>query len=1037
MGKRLLISLLAGVVAAIGVALFYFSQDWNVTAPPISDKELAAGYADGVEKVDQSIPASLKPLDLSHPVRLAIGGLGLPDDSQNQQLGDLVTVQLTGAPGFNLVERRSLLAILEELNLTWSGFVRARDAVRAGKLLKVDWFLLGTRAWINDTNCLVVRVVDASTGIMRDAGVLSADKPPGQLADDLAAFMRQSRNSAVNPQPHVYLAIGGFEDLSLNDRRADFPTQLRGYLTAAYHGSRVTVLEREYVETLLQEVRLDLAGLTDDDGTTPSATMQSAYWLVSGQYQSYETTNLQVELNLDIRRIFGKSWHQTLRDIPGDPIDRKIKKAVDTVMNQNSGTITLSRANEARMQLQIGKDLCGLSNSKMGIDYDLVVISNDGWLGNWTQDPQLATRQQRNVEEAVRAFETVLLLEPTNRQAKICLAACYRTAMDLHPDRALDYYREIIDEPVQDIRSNLARQALGQTLDGFSSQQQLRWLQSAAANATNAAAIAFYTKEAEAVAKEITIDSGNTSESGQLAQQRLFDEIHSFKTYIQKYSGFYWNNLGLNDYVKASHWDKTTAAQKLEQMLPMLQKREPELAPYLLATVLTFQVNSNTPLVEEFQQTLDDCVKHPEHVLRPVDFLNEIQWPVYDWCFEKTNYLLAVNLMEKERQAYTNGLAIHFDDMDEIKLGYAYLAVERWRDALDVFASFTNRAVQASSGGPWGRAFQPIQTDKLAAYCRGKLGLDTAQDPRLFNIGKPVLCLCSPSTFAVDNDVLWVGISGHLLRLDFNLRTNFDVTLPTDETIPVTALCVTPSEIWIGTGGAGLLEFDKTSHQFHRFKQADGLMMDNLSCLELSGDSLWIGYASATAGGLGELKLPSRKLNSFMPSLSAKSSDYSTESPPHEGIRKIVAGPNGNLWMLSADVVREYQIASGVWGTVPKRAGNWGTCFSANSRHLVEGGSTSKLAIQDLQNRQWQSLDDPVALPNPPTTMTLDGNDLWVGGNGSIALVDLKDCKVRKYCHIRCNNVDHIEIAGGYLWAQFDRHLYRIPLDTLFAKNEH
>ena len=60
-----------------------------------------------------------------------------------------------------------------------------------------------------------------------------------------------------------YLAIGGFEDLSLNDRLATFPSQLRSYLTAAYQGGKVTLLERDAVNTLLREVQLDLAGLTD------------------------------------------------------------------------------------------------------------------------------------------------------------------------------------------------------------------------------------------------------------------------------------------------------------------------------------------------------------------------------------------------------------------------------------------------------------------------------------------------------------------------------------------------------------------------------------------------------------------------------------------------------------------------------------------------------------------------------------------------------------------------------------------------------
>jgi len=223
------------------------------------------------------------PLDLSHSVRLAIGGLGVPGDDKNQQLGDLVTVELTGAPGFQLVERQSLTAILRELNLSWSGFIRANDAVRVGKLLKADWFLLGTESKINATNFIVARVVDARTGIIRDAGVFLADESPTQLAADLALFLNQSRKDAASAKLRVFLALSAFEDLSINDRQADFSRQLRGYLTATFHGSGVTLLVRDYVEILLQEVRLDLAGLTEGGGSNPPTAMQSAYWMVSGQ----------------------------------------------------------------------------------------------------------------------------------------------------------------------------------------------------------------------------------------------------------------------------------------------------------------------------------------------------------------------------------------------------------------------------------------------------------------------------------------------------------------------------------------------------------------------------------------------------------------------------------------------------------------------------------------------------------------------------------------------------------------------------------
>jgi len=1092
MSRRLIIGAIVIFLAGTGLAMFLLWAHRPIVLAAPSDDELAHEYAKlapglglppRLTKVQTQ--AILLPIDLSHPVRLAVGGLGLEDNDQNRQLGDLVTVKLTGAPGFELVERQSLAAVLQELNLNWSGFVRAKDVVRAGKLLKADWFLLGTEAKISETNCLVVRVVDARTGVMRDAGVFPMDQPALQLAADLSQFMSQSRENAAEAKTRVYLAVGAFEDLGVNNRRADFTTQLRGYLTGAYRGSSVTLLEREYVETLLREVQLDLAGLTEENGPNPPPPMQSAFWVVNGQYQSYETTNLQVEVNLEVHRVFGKFWHKSLRGLPGEPVDRQIKQAVDETMSQNSEVINPTRTSEAHIQMEIGKEMCSFEGFET---FGLALA-----VEMWNADPQLAVRQKRQIEEAAHAFETVLLLEPTNHLAKMYLAACLRTHLIYRLDEACNYYEEIIDDPAKDRWSDTAHEALVQTLNNLGPEDRLHWLQAAAAKTTNVLAASFYGKQAEQAEGDIIVGNGNSTKAAEIAEQRLFQSFQSFKNFIENKPGTYDDDMGMGVYVKAFGWDRPTTGQKLAELLPRMEEKAPGLEPYLLATVLTYQVDTNTPLAAEFQQVLTQVIERPTECLAPFRFWNKISCSLYDWCIEKTNDSLAIQILEGEQRVAAGGQVpgLDFDDMEKIKLGYAYIAVQRWQDALGIFESFNNRPVQAIGDGPWGESFKLILTDKMTDICREHLGLKIARDPRRFDMGKPVLCLCSPSTFVVDDSGLWVGIEGRLLHLDFDLRTNLVVQLPMDEGVPITTLCLTPSKIWIGTQGAGLIEFDKAGRQCRRLTEADGLMMDDVASLEVAGDSLWIGYGSDTRGGLGRLDLGSQKLTSFMPSLNgAASSLHSDEAPPRERIGKIVAGMDGDVWVSVASVIRRFYVAHGTWETLPNRAGDWTTCLSADSEHVAEGGgvqlseveisskpipasptnqikknmvtirsheerqlresfktnanclwisldSTGKLkprgavAFQNLRDHRWQYLEDPDGLPNPPTTITLAGNDLWVGGEGAIARVDVTEGKVAKFCHIQAASVDHIAIGGGYVWAQFDWHLYRVPLSDM------
>ena len=176
----------------------------------------------------------------------------------------------------------------------------------------------------------------------------------------------------------------------------------------------------------------------------------------------------------------------------------------------------------------------------------------------------------------------------------------------------------------------------------------------------------------------------------------------------------------------------------------------------------------------------------------------------------------------------------------------------------------------------------------------------------------------------------------------------------------------------------------------------------------------------------------------FMASLDGDVSLLHGEPPPQAAVQNILAAPGEKLWMWSAHVVREYQLKNGTWSTLPKQSCYRVTCFTADDSHLIEGGAGSfgrtepgTLAVQYLDDKHWQQINDPIGLQNPPSTMTLDGNNLWVGGEGTIALIDLNTCKVRKYCHVKADTVQHIEIAGGYMWAQFDWHLYRVLLSPL------
>ncbi|HWV99306.1 MAG TPA: hypothetical protein VNZ64_06375 [Candidatus Acidoferrum sp.] len=1094
MSKRVLqTACLVLVGGAIAIGLLRWWSGSNNDSADVTDQDLLkAGL-----KLHRQAPAqqaTLPPLDLARPVRLAVGSLGLSEENRDQALGDLVTAQLSGSPGLELVERQSLEAVLQELNMSFAGLVRARDAVAVGKLLRADWFLLGTEVKLGSTNSIVLRLVDARTGVLRDAGVVRAADSLPQVASSIAGFVTQSRQAAATATPRVYLAIGAFEDLSLNNRLAGFPTQLRGSLIAAYQNSKVILLEREYVDTLLREVRLDLAGLTAQ-AANASPPMQSAFWLVTGQYRSYETTNLQVELLLDIRRMFGTNEHLKLGAMPADLVSGDVRKAIDQVVNRSSAIIAPTRVSEARAQMAMGREL----EDRLIRGREFGLIFND--FGSTLQEAEALQRtdasvikRKRNLEEAIRAFETVLLLDPGSREAEIYLAACLRDPVIHRLDEARNYYREIIENAVQDQWSAIAQKALVASFDRHAPAEAAKWFESAAGHTANSGVADFYRRQAEAAQGTGAIERGGDLKAEQLAERRLFEGIQAFKDYdlLEKpatnsvFGDSYGYRMGMFDYAKAFGTDRDTAAQRLASLLPKMRSQAPELDPYLLATVVSFQIDTNAPVIGEFERALALCIEHPERVFKTRKFWEYIRWSVGDWCFENTNYGLAVKVMEGERRAAGEG-HVEFNDQEKLKLAYAYLGTRRWQEALEVFETFSNQPIKApASDGPWGRAWTMVRTDKMAAYSRDKLGIGLAHDPRQFEMGPNCVCMHTSSTFAVDEEGLWLAIAGRLIRLDIDLKTNLSQSLPVGADIPITCVCVSHEKVWLGTGGAGLLEYDKANHFCRRLTEADGLLMDYLSGLCESEDALWIGYGGATGGGLGRLDLRSRKLTSFMTSLIASRD----QSPPQGPVTGITRCDNGDLFMYAAATVRQLHISHSSWDTAPRKSGELLYCFAADQARLVEGVEIvqTDVEIEDQtnsglgtnQNRRtklvlsqdelsrlqadiktnaggrritgisigtakpkaaveihrfsdarWQTIVDSDAMPNVPRALTLKGDELWAGGEGFIARLDLRQNKVRNFCRISADSVVGIQIGGGYVWAEYDRHLHRVPISSL------
>ena len=97
----------------------------------------------------------------------------------------------------------------------------------------------------------------------------------------------------------------------------------------------------------------------------------------------------------------------------------------------------------------------------------------------------------------------------------------------------------------------------------------------------------------------------------------------------------------------------------------------------------------------------------------------------------------------------------------------------------------------------------------------------------------------------------------------------------------------------------------------------------------------------------------------------------------------------------------------------------------SRSGALAEAGELEVLNLADGRRRRLFETDK---LPGPPTSLALQGREVWVGGQGFVAMVDLEENTMKKIAYAPTRSVEQIQLAGGWLWVQFDKHIYRASL---------
>ena len=629
--------------------------------------------------------------------RLAIGTFGLTPESRNGDLADLVAVHLSVASKIELVERRELNAALKEAGLSLAGVVRPKDAVRLGGILRADQFLLGSSAVIDETNRIFIRLVDAKTGAILAIKVFcDTDRNLEALAAGIADFARAKSSQPVTGEQD-YLAIGVVQDLGVNNRFADFPAQMRGTVAANLSGT-ATVLERDVVSYLANEMQLDMAGLTDKHGKQ-TAQNQFAFWIVDGFYQSYEVDKPEVQVMLRVERVNGGQRNFTVQGKPDEQFFTKISDTIRQALKQSSGTpitpVSPDRHGDIATLEARGDQLASYTHNVLFLIWDTVPY-HDSIDILTARNPE---KVMSGLDEATRVFESILLLDPENNAAKMRLAGCLLFKAEMHGgterdhlteriERADEYYREVIatEDPVyaDDARVNLAL-----STDGIEGVELLRRF---SAEATDPKKKARFDRHRSELLHFLEHTQPVEKVLPQL-RLMLLDQIAG----VQKNSADL-ANFSFDDVLDGYRYRQDQREEIVNKLLPELLDKFPDLRPYLLLAAVAEQTSTNSPVTQQFLASLNNSAEHPESVwLSSVYFTHltstsnqedDVHYhggqTLYQHTFENHQYAVVIAEALARSKAAERGLAPPLTEIGKHRLAESYLALNQWKDALGV-----------------------------------------------------------------------------------------------------------------------------------------------------------------------------------------------------------------------------------------------------------------------------------------------------------------------------------------------------------------
>jgi len=284
-----------------------------------------------------------------------------------------------------------------------------------------------------------------------------------------------------------------------------------------------------------------------------------------------------------------------------------------------------------------------------------------------------------------------------------------------------------------------------------------------------------------------------------------------------------------------------------------------------------------------------------------------------------------------------------------------------------------------------------------------------------------------------------------LQSYDLATESTVEIRLPLKLEHPITAIEADENDLWLGTGGDGLVRIPKNGGTPRTFGEKDGFPTPSISALRLMQGRLLIGVGDS----FGYLDTKTETFTGLMSEVSTfKSWKEAAQNPPESSVTAINIVDGTNIWVASDRALQRLDFGSQKWSLALPGAPDSIQKVAVNSNFMAAMVPMRCVAIYKRSGNLWTSVNVSTNFDkNLADSLAIDQMNpgwLWVGGNhGKVTIIDMDastiigECNLADSSHVRwifdCQDT-MIFIAEGRYAGTYD--LYCLQKSALSGTSQ-